>query len=150
MKQIELPPGTWINKGDNYWGFNTAVAEEKKNAKYVGDFCLKTAHGTWAEQPVALFWQEKPPVEGYSNYFGLFMVGGDLYITGGQSAVDVIIDGVIANDGEIIYSRYRHDCRFSKDGSAMIDGGRDYTRTMVPSRPIKLAIIGPELVAVEE
>jgi hypothetical protein len=37
--------------------------------------------------------------------------------------------GVVANDGEVIYSRYRHDYRTSKDGSVMIDGGRDYTKT---------------------
>ena len=38
------------------------------------------------------------------------------------------IAGIVANNGDVIYSRYRHDCRWSPDNSVMIDGGRDYTR----------------------
>lgn len=153
MKQIELPPGTWINKGDSYWGFTAKgieTIEQKKNAKYVGDFCIKDRNGNWAEDPVSIFWQETPPVEGYSHYFGIFFRDSAMYITSGQDAADVVMDGVIANDGEILYSRYRHDYRVSKDGSAMIDGGRDYTRCQIPCRPILLKIIGPDVVAVEE
>ena len=152
MKQLDLPAGTWINKGQSYWGWSEEQIkkiEEMKNAKYVGDFCLKTRDGAWAEEPVALFWQETPPVEGYSHYFGLFYRNQTLYVTGGQSAADEVMTGMIADSGEIIYSRYRHDYRVSADGTAMIDGGRDYVRSNMPCRPILLKIIGSDVVAVE-
>jgi hypothetical protein len=118
----------YLQKPMNYWGFNIGLVEKKYNAKYMDDFCIKTKTG-WSEVPAAIFWQEKPPVEGYSNYFGLFVQMGKVLITSGESAFDVPIDGLVADNGEVIYSRYRHDYQHSKDGSVTIDGGRDYLRS---------------------
>ena len=105
------------------------VVEQKYNAKYVGDFCIKTKHG-WSESPVAIFWQETPPVEGYSHYFGLFSQNGSLMITDGSSAFSEPISGIVADNGEVIYSRYRHDFHYSTDNSVAVDGGRDYMRCL--------------------
>jgi hypothetical protein len=42
-----------------------------------------------------------------------------------------------------VVSGYRHDYRTSSDGSAFIDGGRDYTRTN--RKPIELTMVDGEL-----
>jgi hypothetical protein len=52
---------------------------------------------------------------------------GDLMICNAESAFSEPITGILTEDGEVIVSRYRHDCVF-KDGQ-MIDGGRDYLRS---------------------
>ena len=106
------------------------VVEKKYNAKWVGQFCLKTKDGAWQGDTCAdVYFQEVPPEQGYSQYFGLLNQGGKLYITSAESAVEGIINCVVAMDGEIIYSRFRHDMRCSADGSVFIDGGREYIRT---------------------
>lgn len=110
--------------------FSITKVEEKYDAEFVGMFCVKTYGDNWSETPLSIFYQKKPPVEGYSNYFGLFVnSNGSAVITSGQSAIDPIIWGAVAHDGEIIYSSHRHDYRISKDGTAMIDGGRDYVKS---------------------
>ena len=106
-----------------------AKVEAKYNAKFVGQFCLKDKHGNWVNNPADVYWQATPPQPGYSNYFALIVQGGTLYITGAAIVESTIIDAVEADDGEILYSRYRHHYINSKDGSCFIDGGRDYTRT---------------------
>lgn len=107
---------------------NVEAIEKKYDAIYVGDFCTKNIYGEWANIPTALFWQEKPKC-GYNNYFLIYFNNQDnICITSGKTVVDCEIDGIVADDGEIIFSRYRHDCNWSIDGSVMIDGGRDYTR----------------------
>lgn len=102
--------------------------EKKYNAKYVSDLCIKTVHGSWSEQPAAIFYQKEPPVKGYSHYFAIFVKDRQTYIASGESAIQGKLIGVMADDGEIIFSRYRHDYRISKDGTADIDGGRDYVK----------------------
>lgn len=109
--------------------FAINAVEQKYNAKFVGMLPAKAKDGSWLLDPLAVFWQEKPPVEGYSNYMGLLVRNGETYITSGASAVEGVIIGVVADNGEIIYSNCRWDMRHSTDGSVWIDGGRDYTRT---------------------
>jgi hypothetical protein len=108
---------------------NVEAVEKKYNATYMGDFCVKTKHG-WSEQPIAIFWQVKPPVEGYSHYFGLFTRDDKIMITDGSTAFSEPMSGIVANSGEVIYSRYRHDFHYSADGSVAVDGGRDYMRCL--------------------
>ena len=125
--------------------------EAKYNAKWVGQLAMKTRDGQWTGDSCGdVYYQETPPVEGYSNYFALIIQGGTLYITSGASAVEGIIDGVIALDGEVIYSRYRHDYRTSTDGSTFIDGGRDYVRGGMVGNYIKLKIVDGEWYQLEE
>ncbi len=117
-----------VNTGRDDAQFKIDVVENKYNAKFVGQFCLKTKDGQWANSPADVYWQATPPVEGYSNYFALIIQHGSVYITSGASAVEPLISAAVATDGEIIYSRYRHDYRTSADKSVFIDGGRDYTK----------------------
>ena len=98
-----------------------AKVENMYNAKYVFESCLKTKSG-WCNMPVAIFYTEEPHPEG-SNYFGLYRTDfGDLMITNGISATEPF--NAIQVGDDIIYSRYRHDCRSFK--GALVDGGRDY------------------------
>jgi hypothetical protein len=80
------------------------------------------------------------PVSG-SRYFGLYHNHDKiLMIIDGSFVEGQTFDAVEADNGEIIFSRYRHDYRESADGSVFIDGGRDYTRTNFMSEIIKLGV----------
>lgn len=125
------------------------AVEAKYGAKYVGQLCGKSSDGGWVNNPMDVFWQPNPP-NGYSNYMGLLIQRGSLFITSGASAVEPLISGIVADDGEIIYSRYRHDYRVSKDGSVWIDGGRDYTRAGSLHNQVMLKIIDGEWFRLEE
>ena len=119
--------------------------EERRNAKFVGEFCLRDRFG-WVNDPVQLYWQETPPVVGYSNYFALFIRDGEVFITSGQTVADEPITAIRCGE-EVIWSRFRHDLRGSADGKAAIDGGRDYTKiTGTPDEILTLRIVGPNLV----
>jgi hypothetical protein len=91
--------------------------------------------------------------EGGSQWFGLFFrqdfYGEDapptLCIVNAISAVEQDIDGIVAENGDVIYSQYRHDYRWSPDQSVMIDGGRDYTRNNGGGPIITLRIIEDKL-----
>ncbi len=123
--------------------------ENKYNAKWVGQFPLKTRNGYFSESPADVYYQETPPVEGYSNYFGLIFQQGSLYITSAADVPKYEISAVSAADGEIIYSRYRHDFRYSTDKSVWIDGGLDYTRCSLVAT-FGLVVIDGEFYRVEE
>lgn len=130
-----------VNTGIDECPFNIKNVEKKYNAKWVGQFPLKTSGGGWSSDVAGnVFFQEVPPVAGYSQYFALIIQHGTAMITTGKDAVEGTIVGVVADDGEIIYSRYRHDYRVSKDGTVIIDGGRDYTKTNRPDKLINMKI----------
>lgn len=133
-----------VNNGKADSPLKISAVEKKYNAKYVGQFCLKDKYGNWVNSPADVFWQAVPPQPGFSNYFALLFQGGSLMITSGASAVADVIVGAQADDGEIIYSRYRHDYRTSTDKSVFIDGGRDYTRTNTSTHLINMVIIDGE------
>ena len=107
------------------------IIEEKYNAKYVLESDLL---GTdqysgvtfWGNKPAAIFYTKEAHPKG-SNYFALFHRGDSFMITDGLPSIkDVVFQGLEA-EGEVIYSRYRHDFREGKNG-AFVDGGRDYFR----------------------
>jgi hypothetical protein len=127
-----------------------ANIEKRFNAKYVCETCLKNKMGNWINQPCALFWTDVPHPQG-SNYFALYFGGmGDvLMIANGISATQEEFTGIIAADGNIYYSRYRHDYRNIPGG--FIDGGRDYIRLggdVCKNEKVSLKIVGPELVLI--
>jgi len=131
-----------------------------KPAKFMGDFCLKTKNGWQGDSCAAVFYSENPDRSlGHSNYFALVVMYDDdmkpkLYVTRGDSAFEtdsngVPIIGVVADDGEVVYSRYRHDYRSSTDGSVTIDGGRDYLRLIgdksISAKMVYIVADGPDL-----
>jgi hypothetical protein len=112
--------------------------ENHYNAKFIFDSCVKDKHGNWANMPMAIFYQadaSKIP-EGGSQYFGMYLRSVSPlepkspivpFIINGLTAIEPF-QAVVANNGEVVWSRYRHDYRKSQDGSVWIDGGRDYLR----------------------
>jgi hypothetical protein len=100
------------------------IIEDKMNARYVFESCLKNKNGGWANMPVAVFYTETAHPEG-SNYFGVYQnMDGKTMIANAITATEPF-DGV-AIDDEVIYSRYRHD--FREHNGVFVDGGRDYTK----------------------
>lgn len=138
-----------VSNGREHANFNVDVVEARYNAKFVGQLCLKTVNGMWGENVADVYYVQNPDTSlGHSHYFALFGRGESVYITRGDSAVEPIISAVVANDGEIIYSAYRHDYRISKDNSVFIDGGRDYTRA--GRNTIGLKVVDGEWYELEE
>lgn len=142
MLTVDRLVNQWINKGSQVTHIDIGKAEAKYNAEYVADLCLKDRFGNWGEEPAAVFWQETPPNPTYSNYFGLYVVSRNLIITSAHSAADGFWEGAQAENGEIIFSRFRHDNRVSADRTAMVDGGRDYFRFR--GKAVRLRISGPD------
>ena len=144
---------------------SVAKIEENYNALYVCETCLRGRGGPlgqglagWINQSVAVFWNKDPAniPAGGSAYFGLYhryeppdFKKGTLMITNAISAVETDITGIKAVNGDIIYSRYRHDYRGSPDGSVWIDGGRDYVRSGNFGNLVNLRIVDGVLCVAE-
>lgn len=103
---------------------NIKKIESVKNAVYVCDTEMK-------DILVSIFYGDTPHPVSNSRYFGLYYTPEDniLMITDGSFVETQTFYGAVANNGDVIYSRYRHDYRSSPDDSVFIDGGRAYTRT---------------------
>jgi len=159
--EYKIVPDYIIKDGkriSRYWGFDIDKIEKLKNAKFVCEVACKV-NGGWTDAPSAIFWQETPPDPTFSHYFALFrkmVLGlngpedGPLYIASGQSAVDDPLTGIVASNGDVVYSAYRHDFRHSPDQSVFIDGGRDYVRCSVPAKMVQIKIVKDKLVVSEE
>ena len=145
MKKVE------VNNGRDVAQFIIEKVETKYNAKFVGQFCLKTVDGGWGESPADIYYVQNPDRSlGHSNYFGLIVRNGTAYITRGDSAVEPLITAIAAADGEILYSKYRHDYNVSKDKSVWIDGGRDYTRSGSINHFVTLKVVDGEFYQLEQ
>lgn len=122
----------YFEKMSDGYHFTSAEIEKIKGiygGEYVGYFCTKRPNGSWNEVPVDVFYKPNPDVsKGHSHYFGMFSRDGAVFITNAISVTEQPMLGIVADDGEVVVSRYRHDYRRSRDGSVFIDGGRDYTR----------------------
>ena len=132
-----------------------ALLEKSRHAIYVFESCIgeatdKPGIWNWLNWPCAIFYQPNPILvpEGGTPYFGIYSrkldeVTGD---PGGSFICNAIscaepFQGIVADNGDIIYSRYRHDMRTSPDESVWIDGGRDYSRY----DPTKGTLIGLQM-----
>ncbi len=136
--------------------FNEAaipLIEERYNAKFVCETCIKN-RDYWRNEPSMIFYSEKKHPEG-SNYFAVSELNGKIVISDGISATEPFV-GVVADNDEIVYSRFRHDYRTSSDKSVSIDGGRDYIKLsggesifgkFIP-KTVKLQIVKDQLVVV--
>ncbi len=137
-----------------------AKIEAHYEVTYVCETCVKNRKGGWTNLSVSIFYQPDPSKvpEGGSQWFGLFFSADPelpegpmrLTICNAISAVENDIDGIVAKNGDVVYSRYRHDYRWSPDESVMIDGGRDYTRHNCGGDIVTLRIVEDKLTIVEE
>jgi hypothetical protein len=141
----------WINKGSQSTRVGISTVESKYGVTYIADLCIRTAAGEWSEHPVSIFWQANPKIElGHTHYMGAFVDrDGSSYVTNGISAAEGIWNAAVADNGEIVFSRWRHDFRESTDKSVMVDGGRDYFKCSNPSRRVALKLDGPDFIVVD-
>lgn len=102
--------------------------EQKYNAKFVCETCIKNKNGGWRPGSSLIFYSEEKHPEG-SNYFAFsYDFKQDAYVVSDAiSVVGIDITGIIDGD-KIIYSRFGHDYRIGETG-VMIDGGRGYLRS---------------------
>lgn len=130
-----------LTKSERFNDEQLANIEAHYEAKYVCETCCKN-RDSWVNQSVSIFYQPDPSKvpEGGSQWFGLFFRSESmdpteraavrsLFIVNAISAVEHDIQGIVAKNGDVIYSHFRHDYRHSPDRSVWIDGGRDYTRS---------------------
>lgn len=123
---------------------DTKKIEEMYKAKYVCTTCLKDSRG-WFNSPVSIFYSEKKHPEG-SNYFGLYYNGfNELMMVDGISATEPF-HAIKLENGDIIFSRYRHD--YYRHGDVAVDGGRDYLETQGEGfrEEVTLQIVKDELI----
>lgn len=84
-----------------------------------------------------IFYRETPHPKFGNRYFCLFFRGDDLYVANADS-IENLNFGMVENDeGQLEYSRSRHDYKSFKNGN-MIDGGRDYIRS---SGKVKIYVV---------
>ena len=92
----------------------------------------------------AVFYGITPHPDSGSRYFALYMTSdtNQLMITNGSWVEDQEFAGIVADNGDIIFSRSRHDYRVSDDESVWIDGGREYIRRPLVSvdRMVRLTV----------
>lgn len=135
---------------------NILSIEGTRDAKYVCETCLVGSDGQWLNFPVAIFYQDEEwrIPEGGSAYFGVYQRAVNpfdpdsphsTFICNAISATEHDIEGLVADNGDVVYSRYRWDHRYSPDGSVWIDGGRDYTRWGGRGQMVTLRIVEGEL-----
>lgn len=114
---------------------------EKICKHYNAQYVIDTEHDGIA---CAVFYGIKPHPDSGSRYFAMYMSpqSQQLMITDGSFVEDQEFAGIIANNGDIIFSRGRYDYRVSDDESVWIDGGREYTRRPLVSadRLVRLTV----------
>jgi hypothetical protein len=108
---------------------------------------LKLKSEQWSDFSAAVFYTAEPHPRG-SNWFGIWDDGGHLMISNAISAVDEPFFGVVAENGDVIYSRHPHDLRESEDKSVFVDGGRAHFRHDLEHEIVKLSVVKDRVVFV--
>ena len=135
----------YINKGPVSHKINTERVESSLGGQYICDLSILDSHGMWTYHPVSVFWQPNPKPT-HTHYFGIFIDdAGRPVICNALSAAEITWPGMVSDEGEIIFSRFRRDYRVSRDKSVSVDGGQDLFRAR-GKRFVKLRIDGPDFV----
>jgi hypothetical protein len=121
--------------------------ELRYRAKYVFESQLKLKSDQWSDFSAAVFYGEEPHPEG-SNWFGIWEMDGRFMISNAISAVEEPLFGVVAENGDIIYSRHPRDFRESDDKTVFVDGGRNHGRHDLIHEVVKLRVVKDKLVVV--
>lgn len=138
-----------VNSGASDALIEIKSVEDVYHGKFVGQFPLGP------DDVIDIYYQEIPE-RTHSQYFGISIRTdyvtnmSHAIISNGTRYINKDITGIVADNGEIIYSRYRHDYRISADKSVFIDGGSDYIRCSDPTRLIKLQVIEGDFYEISE
>lgn len=124
-----------------------AKIEERFDAKYVLETQLKLNSDRWSDFSAAVFYAADPHPKG-SNWFGVWNNDGRLMISDAISAVEEPFFGVLAENGDIIYSRHPNDLRESDDKTVFVDGGRERPRHDLTHEVVKLKVLMDRVVVI--
>jgi hypothetical protein len=116
MKNIKHYPITDISKVEKMYS--------EKDAVSVKHVCTTE----FAETIADVFYRETPHPEFGNKYFAVLFRDNKPYIANADRVEDFTFGMVENDDGDLEYSRSRHDYKQFKNGN-MIDGGRDYIRS---------------------
>jgi len=101
--------------------------QNRYDADYVCESQLKLRSDEWSDFSAAIFYTEVAHPDG-SHWFGIWKNGERYMISNAISAVNEPFFGVVAENHDVIYSRFPNDYRLSDDKSVFIDGGRAHPR----------------------
>jgi hypothetical protein len=150
LHQLEMKSGKDVNiLTDCSFLSKTQIEkiERRYRAKYVFESQLKLKSDQWSDFSAAVFYGEEPHPEG-SNWFGIWEMDGRFMISNAISAVEEPFFGVVAENGDIIYSRHHGDFRESDDKTVFIDGGRNHGRHDLIHEVVKLKVVKDKLLVV--
>jgi hypothetical protein len=102
--------------------------DEFSGCSYVGQFPggRRKDNGSidFRDSAVDVFYQPNPDRSlGHTNYFSVFNHQGSVYIANAEYVTDVLLNGIIDSEGDILYARYQHDFRYTFDKKCGVDGG---------------------------
>lgn len=119
-------------------------------ANYVFESQLKLRNGDWSDFSAAVFYTEVPHPKG-SNWFGIWRDGDKYMISDAISAVEEPFFGLLADNGDVVYSRHLHDDHVRNNGEFFIGGGRSKTSYDLTHHLVKLMVYkGKVVVAPKE
>jgi len=130
--RVDLGNGYWYDNQPDTYGLDLEgirKIEKLRSCRYVCEWNTTDDRGQAHENPVLLFWNDVAHPQG-SNWMGLFRSNKEWYVKDGITASRLPINCAVSNDKQVLFSKYRHDFRSSRDGSVTVDGGRDYTRML--------------------
>jgi hypothetical protein len=110
-------------------------AYSKKDGVEVRYVCTSEVNGN--NTPCDIFYRSSPHPEFGNRYFAIGKRIHGAFITSADSIEDETFAMVKDPDGNLVYSRFRHDFIMLPNGN-MIDGGRAYTRTNTHVRLFKI------------
>lgn len=144
-----------LTKNQWYSDREIRLIEKHYNVKYVVEIAAKLKNGQWSDTPAAVFYQNNKHPTG-SNYLGIFNdpSNNNWILFDALPTISQPWTGAINKDGQVIFSRYRHDFRESPAKDFAIDGGRDYVR-IVGDNPenvmmVKLGVQNDKVIVLNE
>jgi len=149
----------------NWYGIDTEYAEKffEGNLTYLNTFCIRGNY-----KPVAVFKNTNPDRSKNHKDFMLLWTepkGNILDIKKAQVDYVTIVSGIDANEMEkyryqkgmycpdckdVIYSVMRHDYRNCSCGKCMVDGGKDYFKTNMAGKSVKIDLLTDNIEIIED
>ena len=144
--RIDLGDGIWYDASPDFHGVTPEgirKIEESRSCRYVCEWNIFTDRGSASPAPRMIFWNDVAHPRG-SNWMSLWNDGGSYYVGDGITASRLPIQAYVSDDGQAVFSKYRHDFRSSRDGTITVDGGREYTKLMGKFRTCRRVWLLPQ------
>ena len=131
----------------NWYGFDTEYAEKffEGDLTYLNTFCVKGVY-----KPVAVFKNATPDKSKNHKDYMLLWTENEKTIISGMNTNEMekyrYQKGMYcSNCKDVIYSVMRHDYRHCSCGKCMVDGGKDYFKTNMAGKSVKIDLLTDEI-----